>query len=285
MRLLRCGRQGEERPAVMLPDSDHLALDISDVTPDIDAVFFEGGGLNRIVGALSNPVGPVFDIRQTRIAAPVARPSSIYAIGLNYRDHVAEAGMETPSEPLVFTKSPNSLVGPEDDIVFPRNASKLDWELELGVVIGRRASYITSPEAAADCIAGYVAANDLSERTWQLERGGQWSKGKSFATANPAGPYLVTPDEVNVEDLRLTLRLNGDVMQDGSVSSMIFGPAYIVWYLSQFLVLEPGDLIDTGTPAGIGMSKKPPRFLVPGDVLEAEIPVLGKQRNLVVEGK
>ena len=285
MRLFRYGTQGEERPAVMLPDSDHLAIDISDVTPDIDAVFFETGGLNRVAGALSNPARPAFDTRQARTGAPIARPSSIYAIGLNYREHIAESGMETPSEPLVFTKAPNSLVGPTDDVVLPRNATKLDWELELGVVIGRRASYIASPEAAAGYIAGYVAANDLSERAWQLERGGQWSKGKSFATSNPAGPYLATPDEVNVDDLRLTLRVNGDVMQEGSTSSMIFGPAYLVWYLSQFVVLEPGDLVDTGTPAGIGLSKKPPRFLAPGDVIEAEIPVLGRQRNLVVESK
>lgn len=283
MRLLRYGPLGQERPAVMLVDSDHLAVDISDITPDIDAVFFETRALDRVVNALADPARPAFDTRQVRIGAPIARPSSIYAIGLNYRDHVAESGMAAPSEPIVFTKAPNSLTGPADDIIIPRSATKLDWELELGVVIGQRTSYLTSPEAAAAHIAGYVAANDLSERSWQLERGGQWLKGKSFATSNPAGPYLVTPDEAHVDDLRLTLRLNGDVMQDGSTSSMIFSPGYIVWYLSQFLVLEPGDLIDTGTPAGIGMSQNPPRYLAAGDVVEVEVPVLGRQRNLVVD--
>jgi len=285
MRLLRYGLPGRERPAVMLPDSDHLAIDISDITHDIDAAFFENDGMAKAGRVLSDPTRDSFDTRSVRIGAPIARPDSIYAIGLNYRDHVAESGMDTPSEPVVFTKAPNTLVGPADDIVVPRGADKLDWELELGVVIGRRATYLASPETAAAHIAGYLAANDLSERAWQLERGGQWLKGKSFPTANPAGPYLVTPDEAPVDDLRLVLRLNGEVMQDGSTSSMIFDPAYIVWYLSQFLVMEPGDLIDTGTPGGIGMGKKPPRYLVPGDVVEAEVPVLGKHRNLVVKSQ
>jgi 2,4-didehydro-3-deoxy-L-rhamnonate hydrolase len=282
VRLLRYGPAGHERPAVMLSGADHRAVDLSELAVDIDGAFFTPRNLRIAAELATDPSRATVDIREVRLGAPIARPGTIYGIGLNYRDHMAQSGMDLPTEPVVFTKSPNSLVGPTDDIVVPRSATKLDWELEVGLVIGKQTSYLSSPEDAAECIAGYVAVNDLTERAWQLERGGQWLKGKSFPTANPAGPFLVTGDEVNMADLRLVLSVNGQVMQDGSTSSMIFGPHHLVWYLSQFLALEPGDLIDTGTPAGVGMGHKPPRWLVPGDFVEGDVGVLGQHRNRVI---
>jgi 2-keto-4-pentenoate hydratase/2-oxohepta-3-ene-1,7-dioic acid hydratase in catechol pathway len=182
----------------------------------------------------------------------------------------------------VFNKAPNSLVGPHDDILLPPDSTSVDWEVELGVVIGRRSRYLQSPEQAAHHIAGFVAVNDVSERSMQLHRGGQWVKGKSFETFNPAGPFLVTLDEIaDPSGLRLVLKVNGETMQDGTTADFVFGPSYLVWYLSQFLVLEPGDLIDTGTPAGVGMGLKPPRYLQPDDVIEMEITGLGSHRNVV----
>jgi 2,4-diketo-3-deoxy-L-fuconate hydrolase len=283
MRLIRYGSPGHERPGVLIPGSDHVAVDISDLTADIDGAFLAGDGLRHAAAALDDPERPRLDLAGERLGAPFARPGAIYAIGLNYRDHAAESKMELPTEPIVFTKATNTVVGPTDPVVMPRGATKLDWEVELGVVVGRRATYLSSPEAASDHIAGYVAVNDVSERAWQLERGGQWSKGKSFATANPAGPFLVTPDDLPAVDaLGLTLRVNGELMQNGNTKDIVFGPAYLVWYLSQFLVLEPGDLIDTGTPAGVGMGQDPPRYLAPGDVIELDIRGLGTHRTPVL---
>jgi 2,4-diketo-3-deoxy-L-fuconate hydrolase len=286
MRLIRYGAPGHERPGVLIPGSDHLAVDISDLTGDIDGAFLEGDGLRRAAAAVEDSERPRVDLTSERLGAPFARPGAIYAIGLNYRDHATESKMDLPTEPIVFTKATNTVVGPTDPVIMPRGATKLDWEVELGVVVGKRAAYLSSLEDAADHIAGYVAVNDVSERAWQLERGGQWSKGKSFPTANPAGPYLVTPDELPAVDaLGLTLQVNGELMQDGSTADIVFGPAYLVWYLSQFLVLEPGDLIDTGTPAGVGMGQDPPRYLVPGDVIELSIPGLGTHSNRVLSAE
>ena len=218
-----------------------------------------------------------------RIGSPIARPHQILCIGLNYRDHAAETGQAVPAEPILFTKSPNTLVGPNDDVRIPRGSTKTDWEVELGVVIGKRASYLDDEAAANDAIAGYVVVNDVSERAFQIERSGQWSKGKSAETFNPAGPWLVTPDEVpDVLALGMTLDVNGTRRQNGSTSTMVFSPAFIVHYLSQFLVLEPGDLINTGTPPGVGMGFKPPVWLQPGDVMELSIDRLGSQRQTVV---
>jgi 2-keto-4-pentenoate hydratase/2-oxohepta-3-ene-1,7-dioic acid hydratase in catechol pathway len=282
MRLLRYGPVGRERPAVLVPGSDHLAVDLSDLTADIGGGFLADGGVAKVAELLKNGAAKTIDLTGQRVGAPIARPSAIYGIGLNYRDHAAEAGMELPSEPIVFSKPPNSIVGPTDPIIIPPGATKVDWEVELGVVIGRRAAYLASPDEAAEYIAGYVAVNDVSERAWQLERPGQWWKGKAFATSNPAGPYLVTPNEVpSAADLPLTLSVNGTTMQDGSTANIVFGPQHIIWYLSQFLVLEPGDLIDTGTPAGIGMGQKPPRYLAAGDVVELEVAGLGTHRSPV----
>ncbi|MER6583963.1 fumarylacetoacetate hydrolase family protein, partial [Nonomuraea sp. NPDC001023] len=219
-----------------------------------------------------------------RVGAPIARPHQILCIGLNYSDHAAETGQAVPAEPILFTKSPNTLVGPYDDVRIPRGATKTDWEVELGIVIGRRTSYLDSPEEAAAAIAGYCVVNDVSERAFQMERGGQWSKGKSAETFNPAGPWLVTPDELaDVRNLGMWLDVNGVRRQTGSTKTMIFDPYVIVHHLSQFMVLEPGDLINTGTPPGVGMGHDPQIWLRPGDVMELGIDGLGSQRQRVVE--
>jgi 2-keto-4-pentenoate hydratase/2-oxohepta-3-ene-1,7-dioic acid hydratase in catechol pathway len=218
-----------------------------------------------------------------RIGAPIARPHQILCIGLNYSDHAAETGQAVPEEPILFTKSPNTLVGPYDDVRIPRGATKTDWEVELGIVIGRRTSYLDSVEQARDSIAGWLVVNDVSERAFQMERGGQWVKGKSAETFNPAGPWLVTPDEVaDVMDLGMWLDVSGVRRQTGSTATMIFDPFFIVHHLSQFMVLEPGDLINTGTPPGVGMGLKPPVWLQPGDVMELGIDGLGSQRQRVI---
>jgi 2-keto-4-pentenoate hydratase/2-oxohepta-3-ene-1,7-dioic acid hydratase in catechol pathway len=205
---------------------------------------------------------------------------------LNYSDHAAETGAAVPEEPILFTKSPNSLIGPYDDVRIPRGSTKLDWEVELGVVISKRTSYLDSVDDAHDAIAGYLVVNDVSERAFQIERGGQWSKGKSAETFNPAGPWLVTPDEIDdVNNLRMWLDVSGVRRQDGSTSTMIFDPYVIVHYLSQFLVLEPGDLIDTGTPPGVGMGLQPQVWLKAGDVMELGIEGLGSQRQAVIPAR
>ena len=218
-----------------------------------------------------------------RIGAPIARPHQILCIGLNYSDHAAETGQAVPEEPILFTKSPNTLVGPYDDVRIPRGSTKPDWEVELGIVIGRRTSYLDSLEEARDAIAGYVLVNDVSERAFQMERSGQWSKGKSAETFNPTGPWLVTADEIDdVLALGMWLDVNGTRRQTGSTSTMVFDPYVIVHYLSQFMVLEPGDLIDTGTPPGVGMGFDPQVWLAPGDVMELGIDGLGTQRQSVI---
>ncbi|WP_404383016.1 fumarylacetoacetate hydrolase family protein [Knoellia locipacati] len=282
MRLLRIGPQGGERPAVLVGETAYV--DLSDVVRDFDADFFGNGGFDRVRGVVEGRVasGEVHELDGIRVGAPVARPHQILCIGLNYRDHAAETGQAVPDEPIVFTKSPNTMVGPHDDVLIPRGSRKTDWEVELAVVIGRRASYLDSPEAASEIIAGYCVSNDVSERAFQLERGGQWSKGKSAATFNPTGPWLVTPDEIpDVNDLGMWLDVNGTRRQRGSTATMVFDPLTIVHYLSQFFVLEPGDLINTGTPPGVGMGFDPQVFLAPGDVMELGIDGLGSQRQVV----
>ncbi len=227
--------------------------------------------------------GAVAAFGDERIGAPIARPHQILCIGLNYSDHAAETGQAVPDEPILFTKSPNTMVGPYDDVRIPRGSTKTDWEVELGVVIGRRTSYLDSVEEARDAIAGYVLVNDVSERAFQLERSGQWSKGKSAETFNPTGPWLATPDEIeDVLALGLWLDVNGVRRQRGSTATMVFDPFVVVHHLSQFMVLEPGDLIDTGTPPGVGMGFDPQVWLAPGDVMELGIDGLGTQRQTVI---
>ena len=221
-----------------------------------------------------------------RIGAPIARPHQILCIGLNYRDHAAESGMPVPDEPILFTKSPNTLVGPDDDVQIPRGSTKTDWEVELGIVIGSRASYLADETEAVAAVAGYVLLNDVSEREFQQERSGQFMKGKSAPTFAPVGPWLATPDEfADIRNLRMSSTVNGEMRQNGSTATMIFGPAFIVHYLSRFMMLEPGDLIATGTPPGVGLGFTPPRFLVPGDVVELAIDGLGTQRQTVVASR
>lgn len=282
MHLVRLGPPGAERPAVRV-GGDYV--DVSDVVGDFDEAFFAAGGagLLRDVVAHRSASGETFGGGSERIGAPIPRPHQIVGIGLNYRDHAVEAGMPIPDEPIVFTKAPNTLIGPNDDVHIPRGSTKTDWEVELGIVIGSRTRYAEDEEAALGAIAGYVVVNDISERSFQLERGGQWVKGKSAETFTPCGPLLVTLDEIaDVADLSMWLDVNGTRRQTGSTASMLFGPAFLVHYLSQFMVLEPGDLICTGTPPGVGMGLDPPVFLRDGDVVELGIEGLGSQRQQVV---
>lgn len=282
MYLMRIGQPGRERPIVRIDDESYV--DVSDVVADYNEAFFTTG-LAELAAAVAvrRTAGDVRGFDGERIGAPITRPHQILCIGLNYRDHAAETGQAVPTEPILFTKAPNTLVGPDDDVRLPRGATKADWEVELGLVIGKRASYLADESEARDAIAGYLVVNDVSERAFQIERGGQWSKGKSCETFNPAGPWLATPDEVpDVLDLDLTLDVNGRRRQTGSTSTMIFSPSFIVHYLSQFLVLEPGDLINTGTPPGVGMGFSPPVWLQVGDVMELRIDGLGRQRQKVI---
>ncbi|GII63868.1 2-hydroxyhepta-2,4-diene-1,7-dioate isomerase [Sphaerisporangium krabiense] len=279
MYLMRIGEPGAEKPVVRVGESHYI--DVSDVTPDFDERFFAAGGTALLDERVTR--GDVRAFAGERVGAPIARPHQILCIGLNYSDHAAETGQAVPAEPILFTKSPNTLVGPYDDVRIPRGASKTDWEVELGIVIGRRASYLDSPEEAADVIAGYCVVNDVSERAFQMERGGQWSKGKSAETFNPAGPWLVTPDEIpDVGNLGMWLEVNGVRRQTGTTATMVFDPYVIVHHLSRFMVLEPGDLVNTGTPPGVGMGHNPPIWLQPGDVMELGIDGLGTQRQRVV---
>ena len=286
MYLMRIGAAGSERPVVRIDDTHYV--DVADVASDFDEAFFGSDGMTRLGEVVQErrAAGQLREFAGERIGAPIARPHQILCIGLNYSDHAAETGAPVPDEPILFTKSPNSLVGPYDNVRIPRGSTKLDWEVELGVVIGRRTSYLDSADDANAAIAGYVVVNDVSERAFQIERGGQWSKGKSAETFNPAGPWLVTADEIDdVLNLSMWLDVSGVRRQNGSTSTMIFDPYFIVHYLSQFLVLEPGDLINTGTPPGVGMGFKPPVWLNAGDVMELGIEGLGSQRQTVIAAR
>ena len=280
---MRIGPAGAEKPVIRVDSTSYV--DVSDLVADFDETFFTHGGPSSIAGVVKARLnaGAVTLFAGERIGAPIARPHQILCIGLNYSDHAAETGAALPDEPILFTKSPNTLIGPDDDVRIPRGSTKTDWEVELGIVIGRRTSYLDGVEEARDAIAGYVLVNDVSEREFQLERSGQWSKGKSAETFNPAGPWLATPDELDdVMDLGMTLDVNGERRQTGSTSTMVFDPWVIVHHLSQFMVLEPGDLINTGTPPGVGLGMKPPQYLRAGDVMELSIDGLGSQRQLVI---
>jgi 2-keto-4-pentenoate hydratase/2-oxohepta-3-ene-1,7-dioic acid hydratase in catechol pathway len=282
---MRIGPPGAEKPVVRIDDGSYV--DVSDLVTDFDAAYFAGGH-DRLREAVADraAAGDTAPFAGERIGAPIARPHQILAIGLNYRDHAAETGQAVPAEPILFTKSPNTLVGPNDPVRQPRGSTKLDYEVELGIVIATRTSYLDSPADARGAIAGWVLGNDVSERAFQIERGGQWSKGKSAETFSPVGPWVATPDEVkDVLDLDMWLDVNSERRQTGSTATMVFDPYVIVHYLSQFLVLEPGDLILTGTPPGVGMGFDPPRFLHPGDVVELGIESLGTQRQQILAAR
>lgn len=283
MKLCRIGSKGKERPMVAVTDTTFV--DVSDVVVDFNPYFFSSGGLNLLKDIVPERLAKGLLLRNfdERIGAPISSPQQIICIGLNYADHATETGAEIPPEPIIFTKAPNTLVGPNDAIKIPKGSSKTDWEIELGVVIKKQARYLESPEQASNHIAGYILVNDVSEREFQLERQGQWTKGKSCETFNPAGPFLATVDEIdNILDLSMSLSVNGQNMQNSSTRQMIYTPAFLIHYLSQFMVLEAGDLINTGTPAGVGLGKKPQRFLKPGDLVELEIEGLGRQCQKII---
>ncbi|NED98863.1 fumarylacetoacetate hydrolase family protein [Phytoactinopolyspora halotolerans] len=282
MQLLRLGELGHERPAVRTDDGS--IFDLSSITPDIDGTFLAQNGIARARAGVESDSLPVVDTEGVRIGAPIARPGKVVCVGLNYSDHAAESGLDVPTEPVIFMKAPNTVVGPNDEVLIPRGSTKTDWEVELGVVVGQTGRYLESPEAAAEIIAGYVVSHDVSEREFQLERGGTWDKGKSCETFNPIGPWLVPADEVpDAGKLRLRLWVNGQLRQDGNTENLIFGIGHIVWYLSQFMVLEPGDVINTGTPAGVAMGMAGQPYLRAGDVVELEIDGLGKQRQQLAQ--
>jgi 2-keto-4-pentenoate hydratase/2-oxohepta-3-ene-1,7-dioic acid hydratase in catechol pathway len=277
---MRLGPAGSERPAVR---DGGVVHDLSSVTDEIDGAFLAGGGIARTRAALAAGTLPPLEAEGLRIGAPVARPGKVVCIGLNYRDHATETGAPLPEEPVVFLKAPYTVVGPYDEVLVPRDSVKTDWEVELGVVIGSTVRYLDSPDDALAHVAGYVLSHDVSEREFQLERGGTWDKGKSCETFNPLGPWLLPADEVrDVQDLRLRTRVNGRAWQDGTTADMIFGVAHVLWYLSRFMVLEPGDVINTGTPAGVALGQPDPKpYLRPGDVVELEIDGLGGQRQVL----
>jgi 2-keto-4-pentenoate hydratase/2-oxohepta-3-ene-1,7-dioic acid hydratase in catechol pathway len=277
MRLLRIGEPGAERPAV---ERDGRWFDARSVTDDFDGRFFAEGGVARLRAALEDGGLPETARDGVRIGAPVAAPGKVVCIGLNYRDHAAETGAAVPEEPVVFMKDPSTVVGPCDRVLVPRGSTKTDWEVELGVVIGAPARYLRDADAAREAIAGYLVSHDVSEREFQLERGGQWDKGKSCETFNPAGPYLVTPDEIaDPQQLGLRLWVNGTERQNGTTADMVFPVLEVVRYLSQFMVLRPGDLVNTGTPAGVALGRPGTPYLKAGDVVELEIDGLGRQRQ------
>jgi 2,4-diketo-3-deoxy-L-fuconate hydrolase len=279
MKLLRYGLPGQEKPGILQGDQRY---DVSTFGEDYNEAFFENDGLERLAEFVAANVGNLPLVSATeRLGPPVARPSKILCIGLNYSDHAREMGLAPPAEPVLFLKSTTALVGPFDDIVIPKNSVKTDWEVELAVVIGKRASYVAEADAA-DYIAGYVLHNDVSERAFQLERGGTWDKGKGCDTFAPMGPFLATPDELGSPDnLRLWLTVNGKTMQAGTTANLIFKVPFLISYVSQFMTLLPGDIISTGTPAGVGMGLKPPVYLKPGDVVELGIDGLGAARQVV----
>jgi 2-keto-4-pentenoate hydratase/2-oxohepta-3-ene-1,7-dioic acid hydratase in catechol pathway len=282
MRIARVGPPGRERPVVSVDDDGWR--DLSPLTADIDGGFLSGG-TEQIVSAIRSYVdgGQLPAVADPVLfAPPIVRPGKVVCIGLNYRDHAAETGAALPDEPIVFLKTGQTVVGPNAQVLIPRNSVKTDWEVELAVVIGRTARYLDSPDAAANHIVGYAISNDVSEREFQLERGGQWDKGKNCETFNPLGPWLRTADEV-ADPQRLGLRLwvNGVLRQDGNTADMIFGVRHLVWYLSQFMVLESGDVINTGTPAGVALGLPGSPYLRSGDVVEVEIEGLGRQRQLI----
>lgn len=279
MKLARIGPAGAERPVVI--DDDGSCYSIAELIDDIDGAFLSTGGIDRVRQALSDGSLPEIDIANERFGSPVARPGMLMCIGLNYRAHAAETGADVPAEPILFAKATRCVIGPDDEVLIPRTSTKTDYEVELAVVIGKEASYLESPSASSEYIAGYAIANDVSERAFQIERGGQWVKGKSCDTFNPLGPWLVPADEVDAQSLDMALWVNDELRQQSNTDDMIFDVDHIVWYLSQFMVLEPGDVINTGTPAGVAMGLPGQPYLRDGDEVRLTIEGLGEQRQRV----
>jgi len=282
MKLIRYGNAGKEKPGVIINDA---WFDVSEHIKDYDEDFFANDGLKKLQAIISEKKLKEIS-RDIRLGPSVARPSKIICIGLNYSDHATESKMQLPPEPVIFFKATTAVVGPNDDLIIPKNSIKTDWEVELAVVIGKKASYVDET-VALNYVAGYLLHNDYSEREFQLERAGQWVKGKSCDTFAPLGPYLATQDEIaDVNDLRLWLTVNGTMMQDGNTKNLVFKIPYLISYVSQFMTLLPGDIISTGTPAGVGLGQKPePVYIKPGDVIELGIHGLGSSRQLAVAYK
>ena len=282
MKLIRFGVAGNERPGLITGDK---YVDVSSFVKDYTEDFFEQDGLKKLNDFLkTNPELPEIN-KNIRLGSPVARPSKIVCIGLNYKDHAKETGAAIPAEPILFLKSTTALTGPNDNIIIPKNSQKTDWEVELAVVIGSKASYVDEA-TALNYVAGYCLHNDVSERAFQLEMGGTWDKGKGCDSFAPIGPYLATPDEVeDINNCRLWLTVNGQLMQNGNTNNLIFNIPYLISYVSQFMTLLPGDIISTGTPAGVGLGMKPPVYLKPGDVVELGIDGLGQSTQHVIAYK
>lgn len=278
MKLIRYGHQGAEKPGIIM---DGVRYCLNEYFDDYDRNFFVNGGMEKLEKLLvEKPDFPQIDSNE-RWGAPIARPGKVVCIGLNYSDHAKESGMPIPDEPIIFQKASNTVVGPFDPILIPRGSDKTDWEVELGVVIGRKARYLDAVSDAADHIAGYCLVNDVSERAFQLDRGGQWTKGKSSDNFTPTGPYLLSKDLIkDPQSLKMTLSVNGKEMQSGNSDKMIFSVFEVIHYLSQFMTLEEGDLILTGTPPGVGMGQNPQLYLKSGDLVELEIQHLGRQKQI-----
>jgi 2-keto-4-pentenoate hydratase/2-oxohepta-3-ene-1,7-dioic acid hydratase in catechol pathway len=282
MKLIRWGDPENERPGVIL---ENKRIDLSEFFKDWDRDFFNNDGLKKLGEVLKEQTGKLKVVEEKeRWASCVARPGKVLCIGLNYSDHAIEAGMEIPGEPILFQKGSNTVVGPYDPIIIPRNSSKTDWEVELGIIIGKDARYLGSEGDARSFVAGFCISHDVSERAFQLEHGGQWTKGKSCDNFNPIGPWMATSYLIeDVNNLRMTLHVNGEKMQDGNTATMIFKWDFLIYYLSQFMTLEAGDLITTGTPPGVGMGKKPSRYLRAGDVVELSVEGLGRQHQVCID--
>ncbi len=280
MKLIRFGQPGQEKPGLLLHDG--ARLDVSGFVADYDEDFFANNGLHKLSVWLEMHASSAPRVANSvRLGPPIRRPSKIVCIGLNFRDHAAESKLEPPKEPVIFFKSTSSLVGPNDPLKIPRNAEKVDWEVELAFVVEKPATYVSEAQAL-DHVAGFVLHNDYSERSFQLERGGQWVKGKSADTFAPLGPFLATRDELpGFDRLGMWLKVNGEFRQRSSTAEMIFGVPFLVSYISQFMTLLPGDVVSTGTPAGVGLGMKPPQYLKPGDVVELGIDGLGESRQIV----
>ena len=282
MRIARIGALGKERAAVI---SGEKVIFVDSIITDWSRSELESGAAQKIARADLSSL-PTESLGASRIGAPIHNPTKVICVGLNYLGHIKEANAETPKEPIIFMKAPDSVVGPNDAIVIPPQSDATDYEVELAIVIGKKALYLDSPDQAPDYILGYSISQDVSERHWQLERSGQWVKGKSFPTFNPIGPCIVTPDEINGSNLRLWCSVDGEMRQDSNTNDLLFGINHIIWYISQFMELHPGDIINTGTPFGVGLGFKPPKYLRAGNVLRTGIEGIGEiESNLVAYSK
>jgi 2-keto-4-pentenoate hydratase/2-oxohepta-3-ene-1,7-dioic acid hydratase in catechol pathway len=279
VKIARIGEFGQERPVVLEGDRAYY---VDDVIKDWDRETLENGGVLKVRDVDLSRLENV-EIKGQRIGAPIHRPTKIICVGLNYVGHIAEVGADTPKEPIIFMKAPDALVGPNDDIIIPPGSSATDYEVELAVVIGKRALYLKNPELSQNYILGYTISQDISERHWQIERSGQWVKGKSFPHFNPLGPHIETADSINADDLRLWCKVDGEMRQDSTTSDLLYGINHLVWYISQFMELFPGDIINTGTPSGVGMGFKPTKYLHAGQRVETGIEGIGEISSHVVD--